>query len=110
MPSYPSSYADSVCYKILRVAHNRLIRVCHVDYDRDIALVALDTSSSTSKIVAVGRLTKEHGLNVAEFSMLVADDYQGVLKNKMIPFNFLPIFPCFGWICSLTDMICSFSS
>ncbi|KAL7533868.1 hypothetical protein ACHAXR_005495 [Thalassiosira sp. AJA248-18] len=60
-----------------RVKHNRLIRVCHVDYDRDIALVVLDKSSSTGKIVAAARLTKEHGMNVAEFSILVADDYQG---------------------------------
>jgi len=60
-----------------RVAHNRLIRVCHVDYDRDMALIALDKSSSTGKLVAAARLTKEHGRNVAEFSMMVADDYQG---------------------------------
>lgn len=60
-----------------RISHSRLIRVCHVDYDRDIALIVLDQSSSTSKIVAAGRLTKEHGRDAAEFSMLVADDYQG---------------------------------
>ncbi|KAL9189320.1 hypothetical protein ACHAXT_011810 [Thalassiosira profunda] len=60
-----------------RVAHDRLIRVCHVNYDRDIALVALDKSSNGGKIVAAGRLTKEHGRNTAEFSMLVADGYQG---------------------------------
>ena len=60
------------------VAHSRLIRVCHVDYDRDIALVALDKSSSTDKIVAAARLTKEHHHpKAAEFSILVADDYQG---------------------------------
>mmetsp|Transcript_11825 Transcript_11825/g.20788 ORF Transcript_11825/g.20788 Transcript_11825/m.20788 type:complete len:797 (-) Transcript_11825:1554-3944(-) len=60
-----------------RVSHNRLIRVCHVDYDRDIAIIAMDQSSSTGKLVAAARLTKEHGRNTAEFSMLVADDYQG---------------------------------
>lgn len=60
-----------------RVAHNRLIRVCHVDYDRDLALIALDKCSSNGKLVAAARLTKEHGRNIAEFSMLVADDYQG---------------------------------
>mmetsp|Transcript_25328 Transcript_25328/g.45809 ORF Transcript_25328/g.45809 Transcript_25328/m.45809 type:complete len:126 (+) Transcript_25328:2850-3227(+) len=41
------------------------------------ALIALDKSSSTGKLVAAARLTKEHGRNVAEFSMMVADDYQG---------------------------------
>lgn len=62
-----------------RVSHNRLIRVCHVDYDRDIALVVLDQSNSTPKVIAAARLTKEHGQNIAEFSMLVADDFQGKL-------------------------------
>ena len=62
---------------VCSVSHNRLIRVCHVDYDRDIALIVLDKSSSTGKLVAAARLTKEHGRNTAEFSMLVADDYQG---------------------------------
>ncbi|KAL7441156.1 hypothetical protein ACHAXH_006608 [Discostella pseudostelligera] len=60
-----------------RVAHDRLIRVCHVDYDRDIALIVLDNSRSVEKLVAAARLTKEHGGNSAEFSVLVADDYQG---------------------------------
>lgn len=81
------------------VSHDRLIRVCHVDYDRDIALIVLDKSHSTEKLVAAARLTKgwfvfftrvlcfamdnmltihlEHGRNSAEFSVLVADDYQG---------------------------------
>lgn len=55
-----------------------MIRVCHVDYDQDIALVALDKSASADKLVAAARLTKEHGRgNIAEFSILVADDYQG---------------------------------
>jgi len=60
-----------------RVAHNRLIRVCHVDYDRDIALVALDKTSNIDKIAAAARLTKQHGNNSSEYSILVADDYQG---------------------------------
>ena len=37
----------------------------------------LDQSSSTGKVIAAARLTKEHGKNIAEFSMLVADEYQG---------------------------------
>ena len=68
-----------------RVSHGRLIKVCHVDYDRDIALVALDQSSSTSKVVAAARLTKYHGRNIAEFSLLVADDYQAEgLGSKLL--------------------------
>jgi len=63
-----------------RASHSRLIRVCHVDYDRDIALVALDEETCAGKnckLVAAARLTKIHGKNVAEFSVLVEDDWQG---------------------------------
>ena len=72
------SYSHNLAINIVRVSHNRLIRVCHVDYYRDIALVALDKSSSTDRLVAAARLTKEHGRNIAEFSIMVADNYQGV--------------------------------
>jgi len=37
----------------------------------------LDYNRGTEKLVAAARLTKEHGRNSAEFSVLVADDYQG---------------------------------
>lgn len=64
-----------------RASHSRLIRVCHVDYDRDIALVALDdekcVAGNDCKLVAAARLTKMHGVNVAEFSVLVEDNWQG---------------------------------
>lgn len=86
-----------------RVDHDSLIRVCHVDYDRDMALVAtlnpgpitrrrstvdlnmlngasskqlLSLGSAQEQIVAAARLTKMHGENKAEFSMMVADEYQ----------------------------------
>ena len=60
-----------------RVAHSRLIRVCHVDYDRDIALIiTYQKEDGEHEIVAAGRLTKSHGLNEGEYSMLIADDWQ----------------------------------
>ena len=71
-----------------RTSHDRLKRVCHVDYDRDIALVALDgekCSNSHQKLVAAARLTKKHGVRVAEFSILVSDAYQGMgIGSKLL--------------------------
>ena len=63
----------------VRTAHSRLIRVCHVDYDRDIALVVLLPNKSTGEdeIIGVGRLTREHGRNTAEYAILIADAYHG---------------------------------
>jgi acetyltransferase len=59
-------------------AHERLTRLCFIDYDREMALVAIQRHPETyePEIIAVGRLSKVHGLNEAEFAMLVSDDFQ----------------------------------
>lgn len=62
-----------------RVAHERLTRICFIDYDREMALVADYKNPETGQhdILAVGRLSKLHGTNEAEFAMLVSDQMQG---------------------------------
>ena len=62
-----------------RVAHDRLVRVCFGDYDREIALVAerWDPVAHEPEILAVGRLSKAHLVNEAELTALTADEYQG---------------------------------
>ena len=61
-----------------RIAHERLVRICFNDDDREIALVAerRDPATGGSEIVAVGRLSKAHALPAAEFAILVADRWQ----------------------------------
>jgi acetyltransferase len=60
-----------------RIAHERLTRVCFIDYGRDIALV-VEQGDATGQpvILAVGRLMKLRGTNEAEFAILVADASQ----------------------------------
>ncbi len=62
-----------------RVEHERLTRICYVDYDRDIVLVVewTDPETGQQEIVAVGRLTRLPNPTEAEFAMLVRDDFQG---------------------------------
>jgi len=62
-----------------RVAHGRLIRNCFIDYDREMALVAVrrKPDSNEDEILGVGRLTKLHGLAEAEVAILVGDSMQG---------------------------------
>lgn len=62
-----------------RVAHERLTRICFIDYDREMALVAdkKDPSTETHEILGCGRLTKLHGVSEAEFAILVTDQFQG---------------------------------
>ena len=61
-----------------RIEHERLSRICFVDYDREMALVAevKDPATGEPSIVAAGRLIKLYGTTDAEFTILVADEYQ----------------------------------
>jgi acetyltransferase len=61
-----------------RVAHDRLRRICFIDYDRELAIVADHTSPDTGEheILAIGRLSKLHGRSSAEMALLVRDQYQ----------------------------------
>jgi acetyltransferase len=60
-----------------RIAHERLTRVCYIDYDREMALVVehADPKTGERQILGVGRLTKIHGSNAAEFAVLISDQY-----------------------------------
>ncbi len=61
-----------------RIEHQRLIRVCFNDYDRDVALVAEKKSpdDSAGEILGVARLSRDRGSNRAEFSIIVSDHWQ----------------------------------
>jgi len=62
-----------------RVAHDRLSRICHADYDRDLTLIAEqeDPQTNEHKILGAGRISKLHGLEEARFTLLISDSYQG---------------------------------
>ncbi len=62
-----------------RTTHERLVRICFNDYDREIALVVEheDPESGERAILAVGRLSKLYGTNEARFAVIVTDKYQG---------------------------------
>jgi len=64
-----------------RITHERLTRICFNDYDREIALVAESkpfNKDEDRKILGVGRLSKQHGANEAEFAILVNDTWQNL--------------------------------
>ena len=70
-----------------RVAHERLLKICFGDYDREMALVAErnDPETGEPQIIAVGRLSKLHGRNEAEVAVLVSDKYQKLgLGNELL--------------------------
>jgi acetyltransferase len=61
-----------------RVAHERLRRICFNDYDREIALVAIrqNPETKTDEIIGVARLIKTHGIDEAEFAIVISDGFQ----------------------------------
>lgn len=60
-----------------RTAHDRLTRICFIDYDREMALVVEHKlADGTPEIIAIGRLSKLRGRNAAELAVLVDDRYQ----------------------------------
>jgi acetyltransferase len=60
-----------------RTAHERLTRICFIDYDREMALVAeRKHEDGRCEVLAVGRLSKLHGRQEAEIAVLVRDEYQ----------------------------------
>ncbi|SEM09540.1 acetyltransferase [Stigmatella aurantiaca] len=68
-----------------RVAHERLARICFIDYAREIALLAIHPTPEGDEIVGVGRLTRLQGTGDGEFAMLISDrmQYQG-LGSEML--------------------------
>ena len=60
-----------------RIAHERLARLCYIDYDREIALVAVRRNpyNNEPELMSVGRLTKRSG-NSAEYAIIVSDRFQ----------------------------------
>ncbi len=64
---------------VKEVTKAMLVQYCHVDYDREIALVAVTKPEDgrEPKMIGVARLTADAAdAEVAEFAILVRDDYQ----------------------------------
>ncbi len=61
-----------------RVAHERLVRICFNDYDREIAIIALLQELDRKKIVGIGRLMRIPGISRAQFKLIIADAYHSL--------------------------------
>jgi acetyltransferase len=74
-----------------RANHDRLSRICHSDYDNEIALIVEDPTAGEGqlRVLAASRMSKLHGTNAARLSMLITDCCQGMgigreLMRKLI--------------------------
>ncbi len=62
-----------------RTAHERLARICFIDYAREIILVAERDNLATgeAEIIAASRLSKLHDSDSAEFTIIISDAWHG---------------------------------
>jgi len=71
----------SVYFRFFRpmkaLPHSLLVRFTQVDYDREIALVALDEDSVEERMLGVARVISGADKDEAEFAILVGDPWQG---------------------------------
>lgn len=66
------------------ITHEMLIRFCNIDYDRETAIVVEIKQGEKRRIIGIGRLIAEPGLNSGQFAVLVHDDFQGKGVGAML--------------------------
>jgi acetyltransferase len=59
-----------------RVAHERLARICFIDYDRELWLVVTTQKDEHEQVIGAGHIAKQLNTRDAEFVMTVSDQYQ----------------------------------
>lgn len=57
-----------------RISHDRLARICFIDYDREMVLIAQHPEDG---IIAASRMSKLQSTNVADFTIVISDEFQG---------------------------------
>jgi acetyltransferase len=69
-----------------RTTHERLTRICFIDYDREMALVADRCHAATGEreILGVARLSKIFGTEDAEVAAIVSDQHHGSGLGKQL--------------------------
>ncbi len=60
-----------------QVSHELLTRYTQIDYDREIALIALVEEKEKEKMAGVVRLVADSSNDTAEFAVVIADKWQG---------------------------------
>ncbi|WP_418114491.1 bifunctional acetate--CoA ligase family protein/GNAT family N-acetyltransferase [Vibrio scophthalmi] len=71
--------------------HEALAKLTQIDYDREMAFVAVDMSGAEQKIIGVSRALINHDNSDAEFAILIRSDLKGkglgkILMNKIIDY------------------------
>lgn len=81
-----------------RIAHERLVRKCFLDYEREMALVAerLNQNTGAHELLGVARLIRQRDLREAELGLVVADRWQGAGLGTELLGRLIKIARCEG--------------
>ncbi len=72
------SFSLRFCQQVVEMSPERLVRYCQVDYDRELAFVAvMRGDDGREKIIGDVRVIKQPDLENAEVAILVSDETQG---------------------------------
>src|SRR5208283_5448484 len=71
-----SSVAYRFCQQRINMPHEKLVRFCQIDYDRDLAFIAV-LQGNEKEIIGDVRMNKLPDLESAELSFAVSDKWQG---------------------------------
>jgi len=70
---------------IKQITHEMHVRLCNIDYEREMAIVAEIREGERRRLIGMGRLIIEPDLKKAEFAVVVHDDFQGLgLGYKLV--------------------------
>jgi acetyltransferase len=62
---------------IKQITHEMHVRLCNIDYEREMAIVAEIREGDKKRFIGMGRLIMEPDLKKGEFAVIVHDAYQG---------------------------------
>ena len=62
---------------ISQITHEMHVRMCNIDYEREMAIVAEIREGDRKRLIGIGRLIIEPDLKKAEFAVVVHDAFQG---------------------------------
>ncbi len=74
-----------------RLTHEQAARFTQIDYDREMAIIALVEEDGRQRSVGVNRLTYQPRLDKHEFAIVVADAYQGLGVGRILMRRLLEI-------------------
>ncbi|HEX3034825.1 MAG TPA: GNAT family N-acetyltransferase [Thermodesulfobacteriota bacterium] len=66
------------------MSHKEVVRYTWIDYDMDAAIVAVEQKSGKDHIIGEGRITYYPSLQTCEFSVIIADPWQGKGLGKKL--------------------------